>query len=89
MVGAVGLLATLGDEFVGPELLGQMAATEENVGKPIKAEFHAESGCGGADKGEHRNAGRGLRECLSDMAKKFFQGANKVRKANMQAKHRL
>lgn len=52
MVGAVGLLATLADEFVGGDR------------RTVR---------GGA-------AGKALRECLSGMAREFFQGANKVKK---------
>ncbi|CAN0189021.1 unnamed protein product [Scytosiphon promiscuus] len=48
VVGAVGLLAALGDEFVGD---------------------------GGVTR--KGSAGRVLRECLSGMAREFFQGANK------------
>lgn len=52
VVGAVGLLAAIGDEFVG-------------------------GGGRGGDEGS--SAGKALRACLSDMARDFFQGANKVR----------
>lgn len=54
VVGAVGLLATLADEFVGGVKSGGV-----------------KSGGG--------TAGKALRECLSGMAREFFQGANKVR----------
>lgn len=70
VVGAVGLLATLGDEFVGDS---DRCSGEVGAGG---------GGRGGGEGGEGRgkeggSAGRALRECLSEKAKEFFQGANK------------
>ena len=95
MVGAVGLLATIGDEFVGPDperpVTGTATAmgaapTEVDEGRSegaaLPAEFdggRGDSGGGGTGKAGRRSAGHALRERLSDMAKEFFQGANKVR----------
>lgn len=61
VVGAVGLLATLGDEFMG--------------GVGVKRD----GGAAAAGKGKGKGKEKPLRECLSGMAREFFQGANKVR----------
>ena len=100
VVGAVGLLATLADEFVGAEattpsgILGGSGSTQRWDSALVTSD---EDGGGGNGEGEGEGEGDGeggegvrvgggrgspgsaLRECLSGMAKEFFQGANKVR----------
>ena len=92
VVGAVGLLATLADEFVGAdEATPPGEAAEPGSWKPresglVSSDWGAgegEVGGGGASDGGGGGGGgspgSALRECLSGMAKDFFEGANKVR----------
>lgn len=74
VVGAVGLLATLGDEFV--EGGGDEQEHEHEHGGAYEALENGRTA--GEPGGAKRNAGRALRECLSEKAREFFQDANKV-----------
>lgn len=90
VVGAVGLLATLADEFVGPGY-----RTAKSTAKPTTSSSSTQAVAvadgardgelirqGGGDRQGERggsdSAGRALRECLAEKAREFFEGANKV-----------
>lgn len=95
VVGAVGLLATLGDEFVAGSKNKKRQPPQQAVAAtaaplPLTTtdgdltimvpSAHLDKGVGGGGGGAGAGvgAGRALRECLSDMAREFFRGANKV-----------
>lgn len=86
VVGAVGLLATLADEFVGKEQPPPPSSSVEshqsdfvaNTNGETKVNAGASAPVSTPTRGAS-SAGSALRQSLSDMAKEFFKGANKVR----------
>lgn len=95
VMGAVGLLATLGDEFVAgcsgcrcddvhdANAGAASASASTTATTTATTQVGARTNMEGGGTGGHaacvcESAGGALRECLSEKARQFFEGANKV-----------